>query len=394
MGKGEKAKQGKQALYRQYRSTSFDEVVGQEHVTELLKTAVRNGNISHAYLFTGPRGTGKTSVARILAFAANNIPYSHDAQHLDIIEIDAASNRRIDDIRDLREKVHIAPTSAPYKVYIIDEVHMLTGESFNALLKTLEEPPAHAIFILATTEINKVPATIISRTQRFHFRPISQKKVVDHLASIAKKEGIDIDNSALELVAEHGDGSFRDSISLLDQMGNLGVSVTAELVESILGKASFQSIQNLTDAVLDNDTELVRSLLQDFTDSGISPVTLSEQLIHRFLISTDPEAYALAEDLMYIPRAQFPQLLLLSTLLRYSTPKASQTQQVTETSKTSKQPDTIQTKPEQTTKETPAETTSKKTPNIPSESKKTAANPESRADFDWSNFLATVKTKN
>src|SRR5687768_12150209 len=140
-----------QALYRKYRSRSLDEVIGQEHITDTLARALQAGRISHAYLFTGPRGTGKTSVARILAYAINELPYA-DTTHLDIIEIDAASNRRIDDIRDLREKVHIAPVSTKYKVYIIDEVHMLTGESFNALLKTLEEPPAHVVFILATTE--------------------------------------------------------------------------------------------------------------------------------------------------------------------------------------------------------------------------------------------------
>ena len=160
------------ALYRKYRSKSLDQIVGQSHITTTLANSLKSGSISHAYLFTGPRGTGKTSIARILAHEVNGLPYDDDANHLDIIEIDAASNRRIDEIRELRERVHSAPTSAKYKVYIIDEVHMLTKEAFNALLKTLEEPPAHVIFILATTEAHKLPETIISRTQRLTFKPV------------------------------------------------------------------------------------------------------------------------------------------------------------------------------------------------------------------------------
>src|SRR5664279_4315105 len=171
----------KRALYRTHRSRSLDEVIGQDHITKTLASALKKGQISHAYLFTGPRGTGKTSVARILAHAINEVPYDDDSFNIDIIEIDAASNRRIEDVRDLRDKVHIAPVSAPYKVYIIDEVHMLTGESFNALLKTLEEPPAHVIFILATTDLHKVPATIVSRTQRYAFRLIPHELLVSHL---------------------------------------------------------------------------------------------------------------------------------------------------------------------------------------------------------------------
>lgn len=310
----------KRALYRAYRSTSFDEVVGQEHITDLLREAVKNSTVSHAYLFTGPRGTGKTSVARILAYAVNGLPYDTSANHLDVIEIDAASNRRIDDIRDLREKVHIAPVSAPYKVYIIDEVHMLTGESFNALLKTLEEPPAHAIFILATTELHKVPATIISRAQRFAFRPIAKQRVVEHLASIAKSENITTEPAALELIAEHGGGSFRDSISLLDQLGSINQIVTAELVESILGRARSTDIASLVTVLDQKDRTALAEQLERLQTGGVSPVTLAEQLTRYILETPDHsrEWYELADKLMNITKAHFPQLLLMSTLLQFA----------------------------------------------------------------------------
>lgn len=330
MAMGEKAakdKTPKQALYRAYRSTSFDEVVGQEHITDLLREAVKNDAISHAYLFTGPRGTGKTSVARILAFAINKLPYSANAQHLDIIEIDAASNRRIDDIRDLREKVHIAPVSAAYKVYIIDEVHMLTGESFNALLKTLEEPPAHAVFILATTELHKVPATIISRTQRFAFRPVATQQVVDHLASIAAKENIAIDPAALELIAEHGGGSFRDSISLLDQLGSINQKISADVVESLLGRARSTDIAELIATLEQKDGTSAAHILSRLQLGGVSPVTLSEQLVKAILNAPDRsrEWYELANALMDVPKAHFPQLILMSSLLRFASKTAHKT---------------------------------------------------------------------
>lgn len=390
----------RQALYRRYRSTSFDEVVGQEHITELLKEAVSSGAISHAYLFTGQKGTGKTSVARILAYAINQLPYHKDAQHLDIIEIDAASNRRIDDIRDLREKVHIAPVSAAYKVYIIDEVHMLTGESFNALLKTLEEPPAHAIFILATTELHKVPGTIISRTQRFHFRPVATAKVVAHLKEIAQKESITIDEAALELIAEHGGGSFRDSIGLLDQLGSLNSHVSAELVESILGRAGTQAVHDIVLALQTGSTAEIQSKLTTLSAGGVSPVTLAEQITRNILRepSLSREWYELAESLMNVPKAYFPQLLLTTTLLRFGTPERALAPQAP--------PSTPPVPPAQPVaaaapvKSAPLPSTPPKKPaaaNAPLSEKietTTAAPTKSTGVFDWESVLSAAKKTN
>lgn len=267
-----------QALYRKYRSKSLSEIVGQEHIITTLQNALKKGNISHAYLFTGPRGVGKTSIARILAHEINNLPYDEATPHIDIIEIDAASNRRIDEIRDLRDKVHIAPTSAKYKVYIIDEVHMLTKEAFNALLKTLEEPPAHVIFILATTESHKLPETIISRTQRFNFKSIDPAKAVEHLRSIAKDEGLKISDEALGLLAEHGDGSFRDSISLLDQVSSHSKTVEADDIRDMLGIAPVKVINDLLDAVLAGTPQTLMQALQDTTQRGLESALVAKQL--------------------------------------------------------------------------------------------------------------------
>jgi DNA polymerase-3 subunit gamma/tau len=309
------------ALYRKYRSRSLDEIVGQQHVTDVLKGAFADDRISHAYLLTGPRGIGKTSVARIIAHEINKLPYSDDP-NLDIIEIDAASNRRIDDIRDLREKIHIAPVAAAYKVYIIDEVHMLTGESFNALLKTLEEPPAHAVFILATTEVHKVPATIMSRTQRFHFRPVEPVTVAAHLREIADKEKIAIDDDALLIIAKHGGGSFRDSISLLDQLGHSTQKISKELVETTLGLVPDERITALTEAVVKRHLQDVLEHLQVARHDGASFVTLTEQLIQSLtdVAPTKPELYTLINQLLDVPKNHSPELKLLAVLAQYARP--------------------------------------------------------------------------
>jgi DNA polymerase III subunit gamma/tau len=325
-----------QALYRKYRSKSLSEVVGQEHITTALTNALKQGRISHAYLLTGPRGVGKTSIARILAYEVNGLPYDEQATHLDIIEIDAASNRRIDEIRELREKVHNAPANARYKVYIIDEVHMLTKEAFNALLKTLEEPPAHAIFILATTESHKLPETIISRTQRFTFKPIDKQQVVDHLAYIAKTEKIEVSKEALELIAQHGGGSFRDSISLLDQAGNTGKRVELSDIQRMLGIAPDQAINELIQVLQSGTTADLVRLMESFRDHGYQATQLAKQLAGRLRVDLINETVPFAADkvskllheLLTVPASHDPattfELLLIDQIIDRLPPAVSE----------------------------------------------------------------------
>ncbi len=317
-----------QALYRKYRSKSLGEIIGQEHVTTTLANALKAGRISHAYLLSGPRGVGKTSIARILAHEINSLPYDDEA-HLDIIEIDAASNRRIDEIRDLRDRVNTAPSAAKYKVYIIDEVHMLTKEAFNALLKTLEEPPAHVVFILATTEAHKLPETIISRTQRYSLRPVPEDQVVKHLREIAKGEKLKIDDDALQLIARHGEGSFRDSISLLDQASSSSDHVTKNDIERILGLAPDEYIARLSDAVARASTNDVVTTLADLYSQGHEPAMIAYQLgatIRESVLSgssSDPNASLdLLQRLLDVPSARNPKQLLELVLLRHALPAA------------------------------------------------------------------------
>ena len=311
-----------QALYRKYRSKNLEEIVGQEHITRTLTTALSRGAISHAYLLTGPRGVGKTSIARILAYQINDLPYESERVHLDIIEIDAASNRRIDEIRDLRDKVHNAPTSAKYRVYIIDEVHMLTREAFNALLKTLEEPPKHAIFILATTDVHKLPDTIVSRTQHFTFKPISEMQVAEHLKEIAKLENISVDDEALKMIARHGGGSFRDSIGLLEQAAAVSDQVTSKDIQLLLGIPPRERTEQLKQGFLEGDTRAVISALQDLSLQGFLAEQIAAELarlLRQGLIDnslSDPSHGALViKELLEVPVSRDPTSLLEVILL-------------------------------------------------------------------------------
>ena len=320
----------RQALYRKYRSRSLDEVVGQSHVTEVLAAALAKDQTSHAYLLTGPKGTGKTSVARIIAHMVNDLSYGEN-QNLDIIEIDAASNNGVDDVRDLREKVNIAPVSAKYKIYIIDEVHMLSGAAFNALLKTLEEPPEHVIFVLATTEVQKLPATILSRVQRYHFRPVEPQTVADHLRTIADQEKIKVDDDALLLLAERGQGSFRDSISMLDQLSGLGSKITRAKVEEILGLAPTTKIDELVTSVIERDAQKVIAILREFRDQGIATSVVVDQLLTKLseLAPDKPKLYDLIERLIEVPKSACPDVKLTAILASASAKSTTLAQSTT-----------------------------------------------------------------
>ncbi len=312
-----------QALYRKYRSKKLSEIVGQKPITTALEHALESGQISHAYLFTGPRGVGKTSIARILAHEINGITYETDELPIDIIEIDAASNRRIDEIRDLREKVRIAPVSAKYKVYIIDEVHMLTREAFNALLKTLEEPPAHVIFILATTESHKLPETIVSRTQRYSFKLATEQEVTNHLKTIAKKESIDITDEALALLAKHSGGSLRDALSLLDQVRHSATQIDAALVRQNLGLPSQDLVTALLTALQSQETSTIIDALEQARADGASATLIAEQLLqtlrsnliaHTSTLGVD-ESLQLAQALLLVETSSRPDIQLEIALI-------------------------------------------------------------------------------
>ena len=309
-----------QALYRKYRSRSLDEVLGQDHVTNILRRALEQGKIAHAYLLTGPRGVGKTSVARILAHEINQLPYDEEASHLDIIEIDAASNNGVDDIRALREKAQVAPVSAPKKIYIIDEVHMLSKPAFNALLKTLEEPPAHVVFILATTDADKLPATILSRVQQFFFRPISVDVMARQLTAIAEKEGFTIEADAARLIAERSRGGFRDGISMLDQLSALASAdkpLSASDVVQYLGLSATETLENLLELYQQHDAPEALNLLGELEQAGTDPVVLSHQLLSllRARLHQRPELITLVKQLIEVDRHPHPDLKLLTIFM-------------------------------------------------------------------------------
>lgn len=372
-----------QVLYRKYRSTSLKEVVGQDHITATLSNALAKGRVAHAYLFSGPRGVGKTSVARILAHRVNDLPYQDSKTHIDIIEIDAASNRRIEEIRNLRDKIHNVPSLTKYKVYIIDEVHMLTKEAFNALLKTLEEPPSHAIFILATTEEHKLPQTIISRTQRYTFKPINVDAVVKHLAQIASSEKIKVSNTALRRIAEFGEGSFRDSISLLDQLRSYSSDITEDDVLTSVGQTNQKVINKLLECITTGNVQEVHQQLAGLESDGAQPAQIAKQLskiLRDKIVSNKFPArtgFSILRGLASVHASYDPQTLLEVTLLEATL----------ENSNSSNKTDPTTPKPKQSSKK--LTTTDKKQTEV-----KTQAPPSKALKFDsktWSQVLEALK---
>ncbi|MBP5656338.1 DNA polymerase III subunit gamma/tau, partial [Candidatus Saccharibacteria bacterium] len=304
------------ALYRRYRPKTLSEVVGQKQITSVLEKSIQNGKISHAYLFIGPRGTGKTSVARILAHQINDFKYELEDDYLDIIEIDAASNTGVDNIRDLREKAIIAPTKGKYKVYIIDEVHMLSKSAFNALLKTLEEPPEHVVFIMATTDAYKVPVTITSRSQTFTFKLADPSTMFDHLKKITKKEKIKITDEALKIIVKRGGGSFRDSLSLLDQISTLSDDeIDADLITKALGLPQDEAIINILNGYAAGDITRVRDQLKVLLETGIKPEVIAENIIGEIMANPQPIHLKLLDSLLDVSRSSYPEAKLLLALI-------------------------------------------------------------------------------
>lgn len=299
------------ALYRKYRPTKLSEVVGQEQVVNSLAASLKKGHISHAYLFTGPRGCGKTSVARIFAHEINGFKYELEDFYPDILEIDAASNTGVDNIRELKERAAIAPVEGKYKIYIIDEVHMLSKSAFNALLKTLEEPPAHVIFIMATTDLYKVLPTIISRSQVYEFKLATPDIMQKHLQKIVNKEGIKITDEALELIVRRGGGSYRDSISLLDQISTLkDGEISADDIVSSLGLPKQAKMDNLLEAYLSGDLAEITACLKDLLNSGVRAEIVAEELIEHIVDNPRAELLPLLKSLSEV-NAPFPEAKLL-----------------------------------------------------------------------------------
>lgn len=316
-------------LARKWRPRGFDDLVGQEPITRLLKNAVSHGKIAHAYLFSGPRGVGKTSSARILAKALNckdgptalpcgtceSCTAIADGSSIDVIEIDGASNNSVDDIRDLREKVKYAPSGGRYKVYIIDEAHMLSNSAFNALLKTLEEPPSHVIFVLATTEMKKIPATVMSRCQHMPFRRIPGGAIRSRLAGISEAEGIRVSPVALKLISRAADGSMRDSLTILDQLSSLSDEIREEDVMTLLGIADFRLLSGVAKALLTGNRTEILEAVNILSEQGADMRAFAKELIQFFrdllvaCITRNPEGADLAPD----DAVSFRELISLSS---------------------------------------------------------------------------------
>jgi DNA polymerase-3 subunit gamma/tau len=331
-----------QALYLKWRPQTFDDVIGQEHITRTLRNSLRSERIRHAYLFSGPRGTGKTTTARLLAKAVNcqfedsgQRPCNtcdactsvNEGRYLDLIEIDAATHTGVDDVRDLRDKIAFTPGEGRFKVYIIDEVHRFTGNAFDALLKTLEEPPDHAIFVLATTEIDKVPQTIKSRCLQFEFRRVSLQEVADRLEMIASQEELQIDRPALELIARGGTGSVRDSISLLDQIvSDPAEVITMDVAQRILGTANTAAVHHLVEALVDQNIPHGLHVINEAIDSGSDPQQFGQQVVAhlRAVLLTQTASADLVEasqedrDRYQIQADQFDRAALLRAIRAFN----------------------------------------------------------------------------
>lgn len=379
------------SLYRKYRPTKLADVVGQSQVTTALQNALDQNKIGHAYLFIGPRGTGKTSVARIFAHAINHFDYQLEDNYLDIIEIDAASNNGVDNIRDLREKAIIAPSQGKYKIYIIDEVHMLSKSAANALLKTLEEPPAHTVFIMATTEADKIPVTITSRTQLYNFKLASPEVMTKHLAKIAEIEKIDLTPDALAIIAERSGGSFRDALSLLDQVaslaGNHKTPIDADFLRDAFGLPSDQITHDLLSAYTTGDLTAIQNQLQDLLSSGLSPENIASGLINQILRDPQPILLPLLSQLPGVQPPFSEAKILLALCANVPKPTVATPAPISPakdhapevknlTDKPAKHADTI---------ENHAPANKNRTPEPKNRTPSTA--------FDWNDFLATVRAE-
>lgn len=315
------------ALYRAYRPQNFEDVVGQEHIVRTLKNQIENNNVGHAYLFSGTRGTGKTSTAKIFARAVNcensinqepcnECEVCKDILHdniMDVVEIDAASNNSVDDIRELRENVKYSPTKAKYKVYIIDEVHMLSQGAFNALLKTLEEPPSYIIFILATTEPHKIPATILSRCQRFDFKRVTVKDMTARMQKICKEEDIEVEDKALNLISRNSQGALRDALSILDQCISFGDNkIEYKDVVELLGTVNVEQLFELAKCIIDQDTKKSLQILNEFVIWGKDIRNLINDLIDHFRNLMVCKVSSDVEEIISLPEETIQQLKVQS----------------------------------------------------------------------------------